>query len=186
MYRTLKLGLVTSLAALAVSVPALAQTEGTGAAAENPAAAAPATAGVTDSNEELGATITGPAGWVQFDSNDRVTFGFRHEESQSQIEVIAQPLMTAEVGEVFFNTFHTTLTSSGFQQLGRENRTYGTFSGSETVYSFSHSGVALKVAVFQFVSNSTAWLVVAYVQEDQFDTYRPAYESTIGGLTISG
>ncbi len=140
----------------------------------------------TLTNDELGATVTAPEGWTQFEANERVTFGFKHEESHSQIEVIAQPLMTADVADVFFNTFHTTLASSGFQQTGREDRSYGTHSGAETIYSFSHSGVTLKVAVFQFVNQSTAWLVVTYIQGDVFDTYRPAYEATISGLALNG
>lgn len=158
--------LVVLVAALAISVPAFAQTVRT--------------------NNDLGASVTVPDGWTEFEANDRVTFGFKHEESHSQIEIIAQPLMTADVADVFFNTFHTTLTSSGFQQLGRENRSYGAHAGSETIYSFTHSGVTLKVAVFQFVNQSTAWIVVTYIQGDVFDTYRPAYEATISSLALNG
>lgn len=150
------------------------------------ALASPAFAQNVRTNNDLGASVTSPEGWTEFEANDRVTFGFKHEESHSQIEVIAQPLMTPDVADVFFNTFHTTLTSSGFQQSGRENRSYGAHSGTETIYNFSHSGVTLKVAVFQFVNQSNAWIVVTYIQGDVFDTYRPAYEGVISGLALNG
>lgn len=137
-------------------------------------------------NTEFNATAQVPAGWTQGESNDRAAFFFRHEESHSQIEVIATELMTADVADTFFQTFHETLTSSEFAVIGSEERSFGEHTGLETVYSFSHSGVTLKVAVFQFVKESNAWLVIGYMPADEYDTYAPAYQAVVGSIVISG
>jgi hypothetical protein len=140
----------------------------------------------TVSNAEFNASAEIPAGWQQGESNDRAAFFFRHEESHSQIEVIATELMTPEVADTFFETFHETLTSSEFSVIGSEPRTIGAHSGLETIYSFTHSGVTLKVAVFQFVQDSNAWLIVGYMPADEYDAHAPAYQSVVASISING
>lgn len=148
--------------------------------------AGPAFAQTELANEELGATVSMPDGWSEVEGNDRAAFNFKEEESHSQVEIIATPLMTPDVADVFFDTFHATLTSSEFTQTGREEKAYGDHSGLETIYSFSHSGVDLKVTVFQFVNDTTAWLVVSYVQADQFDAFAETFSTIVGSLAFAG
>lgn len=126
-----------------------------------------------------------PEGWESNEDNERATFNFLEEQSNSQIEVIGTELVTADVADVFFDTFHDTLTSAEFLERGREDKTIGAFSGTETIYAFTHTGVTLKVAVFQFVRNTTAWLVVGYMQEDVFDEQSASYAEVISGLTFA-
>ena len=106
-------------------------------------------------------------------------------QSDEQIEVIGTRLMTTDVADVFFETFHETLQNSEFGQIGREDKTIGAFSGTETLYEFTHSGVTLKVAVFQFVNDTVAWITVAYIQADAFDEQVGAYQEVIGSLTFT-
>lgn len=141
--------------------------------------AATAYAQNTVTDEELGVSTTLPDTWTQVEGNERAVFNFKHEESHSQIEVIRTELMTADVADVFFETFHETLTGSDFTVSGTEDKTYGEYAGTETIYEFTHSGVTLKVAVFQFVQETTAWLVVSYIQGDVFDSFSPAYQSVV-------
>lgn len=132
---------------------------------------------------DLNVQIDMPADWSVVEGNDRAVFNFKHEESHSQIEIIATELLTQDVADVFFETFHETLTTSDFTQSGREEgKAYGTHSGTETIYEFTHSGVTLKIAVYQFVTESTAWLVVAYVQADNFDEYMSTYAQVVESL----
>lgn len=135
---------------------------------------------------QFNATITMPEGWVQVDSNERAVFNFRNDESQAQVEVIATELMTPDVADVFFDTFHNALTASEFRQSGREEKSYGGFTGAETIYTFEHSGVTLKVAVFQFTQQSNAWIVVSYVPGEQFDAFATTWQGLIGSLRIEG
>jgi len=148
-------------------------------------AASAAAQGTTVTNEEFNVSVDRPEGWVDVEGNDRAVFNFKHEESHSQIEIIGTQLMTADVADVFFETFHETLTSSEFVQTGREDKSYGDHTGTETLYEFTHSGVTLKVAVFQFVEGTTAWLAVAYMQEDAFDTYTPTYREVVGSMAFA-
>ncbi|MFT5992490.1 MAG: hypothetical protein ACI82G_001488, partial [Bradymonadia bacterium] len=48
-----------------------------------------------------------------------------------------------------------------------------------------HSSVTLKLAVFQFVRESNAYLVVAYVQEDFFDDQAEQYRNVITSLVFN-
>jgi hypothetical protein len=137
-------------------------------------------------NEAFNITAQLPESWTQLDGADRAVFNFKHDESHSQIEIIGTQLLTPDVASVFFDTFHSTLTSSEFVQSGREQKTYGDYTGTETIYAFTHSGVTLKVAVFEFVRETTAWLVVGYIQEDRFDQYAPTYQTVIQGLSFQG
>jgi hypothetical protein len=140
--------LLVALALALLSAPALAQTVAT--------------------DETFNVTITAPDGWAESETEERVVFAFRHED-HSQIEVLGVELMTPEVADVFFTFFHDTLQSSDFMQVGREDKAYGERNGTETVYRFEHSGVALKVVTFQFANDTTAWIFVGYMQEELFD-----------------
>jgi len=145
--------------------------------------ASPAFAQETLTDEEFGATITVPTGWETVAEDDRSAFNFKHED-HSQIEVIGNELMTADVSDVFFTHFHDTLQSSDFQQVGREDKSYGDYTGTETIYRFEHSGVALKVAVFEFVRESTIWLAVGYMQEEVFDTHAEEFRGVVSSLAF--
>lgn len=157
--------------ALLLAAPALAQTP------DEPAAVA--------SNEEFGVTVGVPTGWEAMDEDDRAVFNLRHATDHSHIEVIGNELMTPDVAPVFFSHFHDTLQSSDFMQVGREDKSYGDVSGSETVYRFEHTGTALKVVVFQFVRDTTAWLAVGYIHEDNFDARAADFRTLVGGLTFA-
>ena len=149
-----------------------------------PAFAQDGEAGATVTDETFNVTAPVPADWTVNEDNDRAVFNFVNDASHSQIEVIGTELVTAEVADVFFDTFHETLVSSEFLQLGREDKSVGDYSGTETIYGFSHSGVTLKVAVFQFVRDTTAWIAVGYMQEDLFDEQSATYRELIGQLSF--
>lgn len=135
-------------------------------------------------DEEFGVTVTVPASWQLVDDEDRAVFNVKHED-HSQIEVIGNELMTPDVAEVFFTHFHDTLQSSDFVQVGREDKQIGEFSGSETIYRFEHSGVTLKVTVFQFIRDTTAWIAVGYMQEDVFDAHAAEFRGLVESLTFA-
>ena len=148
--------------------------------------AAPAWAQSTLTNAQHNVTLTVPTGWESDSQNDeRAAFNLRHTD-HSQIEVIGNDLLTAEVSTVFFRHFHETLQASQFMAAGQEDKTVGDVSGTETVYRFDHSNATLKVAVFQFVRGTTAWLVILYSQEDVFDAHVAEFRSVISGLAFQG
>lgn len=132
-----------------------------------------------------GVTVERPEGWEDATGNDRAAFTFREATTNSQIEIISTPLLTAEVKDVFYNTFHEALKAANFLQQSQTEKTLGTHEGTETIYSFEHSGAALTVAIFEFVSGSTAWVVVSYMGSDSFDELRPAFEGVISSLKLS-
>ena len=110
------------------------------------------------SNDEFSVSVTRPAEWTDVDGNDRAVFNFKHEESHSQIEVIGTRLMTEDVADVFFETFHETLRNSEFLMVGTpSDASYGEHAGTETTYTFTHSGVTLKVAVPTTGSSLRFW-----------------------------
>jgi hypothetical protein len=133
-------------------------------------------------NEEFGVTVTPPAKWEVTPGNDKAVASFKHTGSQSQIEVVGTKLMTPDVADVFFKTFHKTLTESNFEQASQEETTIGEFSGTLTSYKFTHSGVTLEVAVFQFLRDSTAWLVVGYMQDTEKDEYIDDFKSVVQNM----
>jgi hypothetical protein len=135
-------------------------------------------------NEEHGVTIQPPKDWEETRGNEKAVAVFTHPSTQSQIEVVPTKLMTADVADVFFSTFHKTLTESNFTGSASEDKTYGTVSGKLYTYSFSHSGVNLEVRVFQFVKDTTAWLIVGYMQKEESADVLPAFEGTIEKLTF--
>lgn len=132
-----------------------------------------------------GVNVTRPAGWEDAQGNERATFTFREAATNSQIEVISTPLLTAEVKDVFYNTFHEALKAANFLQESQTSKTYGRHEGVETIYTFEHSGAALTVAVFEFVAGSTAWVVVSYMSSDSFPQMRAAYEEVAGTLQLA-
>src|SRR5699024_6090292 len=101
----------------------------------------------------------------------------------SQIEVISTALLTPDVKDVFFSTFHEGLTAAGFTQENTSEETYGEHSGELTEYSFEHSGAKLSVSVFQFMMGNNAWLVVSYAAEDAADNARESVEEVASSLT---
>ena len=139
---------------------------------------------VTDETNNLTATI--PAGWEALEGNERAVFNFKETNGFAQVEIIATPMLTPEASTTFFDTFHTTLTEAEFVQTGSQDATYGAFSGRETVYQFAHTNTTLKVVVFQFVNENTAWLVIGYMQETSFDQQLPVFQSVAQSLTFGG
>lgn len=146
--------------------------------------AAPALAQDSQSvkNEEFGVTITPPAKWEVTPGNDKAVASFKHKGSQSQIEVVGTKLMTPDVADVFFETFHKTLTESNFEQSEQEETTIGDYKGTETTYKFTHSGVTLEVMVFQFMRESTAWLAVGYMQDAEENEYAGDFKSVVQNM----
>jgi hypothetical protein len=137
-------------------------------------------------NAEFGVTITPPSKWEVSQGNDKAVANFKHRGSQSQIEVVGTKLMTADVADVFFSTFHKTLTESNFEQVKQEESVVGTVRGTETTYRFSHSGVTLEIVVFQFLRESTAWLVVGYMQDVEKEKYVDDFRSVISNMKFAG
>lgn len=135
-------------------------------------------------NDEFGVSFTMPQEWVQAEGNDRAIFNVKHEDSQSQIEVIATELMSPDVADVFYDTFHETLTHSQFTQEDRSEATFGSHTGTLTKYRFEYAGVVLRVVVFQFTHESTAYLVVGYIKADEFETHNPAFEGAVAALAF--
>ncbi len=133
-------------------------------------------------NEEFGVTITPPAKWEVTQGNDKAVANFKHRGSQSQIEVVGTKLMTPDVADVFFKTFHKTLKESNFEELKSEEATIGGNKGTQTSYKFTHSGVTLEVVIFQFMRESTAWLVVGYMQDVDKEKYLPDFNSVVENM----
>jgi hypothetical protein len=137
---------------------------------------------LTDANR--GVSVTMPEGWETVSGNDRALFNFKEPTSFAQVEIIDTELVTGEVADVFFNTFHETLSGSEFSLLGREERTIGSLTGTTSIYAFTHSSVPLRVAVFQFVNQNVAWLVVGYMEESVYDDQVGAWTSVIESLAF--
>ncbi len=135
-------------------------------------------------NEEFGVTVTPPEAWEALTDDDSAVASFKHGESQSQIQVIATPLMNDEVADVFFDTFHSTLSESDFEEVSREETEIGGFAGTSVTYEFTHSGVTLAIKVFEFMHDDTAWLAIGYMQDDEADEYSQAYYSVIENLSF--
>jgi hypothetical protein len=136
-------------------------------------------------NEEFGVSFTGPEGWVSVEGNDRAIFNIKHEESQSQIEVIATNLMSPDVASIFFDTFHNTLTQSNFTQISQEESARGEHTGTMTTYSFEYAGVALNVVIFQFTNETTAFLIVGYVKADEMVNQEAAFNAVAASISLN-
>lgn len=137
-------------------------------------------------NEEFGVTVVPPSGWEVSTSDDKAVANFKHRGSQSQIQVIGTKLMNAEVADVFFSTFHRTLTESNFERVSEGDATYGSHEGKEVRYTFTHSGVTLEVMVFEFLSNDTAWLVIGYMQDNERENHTGDFVSVVENLRFEG
>lgn len=133
-------------------------------------------------NDDLKVSIERPNGWSDADGNDRAVFMFKRDDGHSQLEVIATQLMTSDVAGVFFDTFHETLGASEFTRAGREEKKIGNLTGTETVYGFAHAGVNMKVYVFQFVKDTSAYVVVSYMEADKADALIADYQAAISSL----
>lgn len=140
----------------------------------------------TQRNEEFHVSFTDPEGWDAAEGNDRAIFNVKHEASQSQIEVIATELMSGDVADVFYDTFHETLEQSQFTQESTADRQIGAHTGKLTEYGFEYAGVSLKVVVFQFTHESTAFLVVGYIKADEYTTHRGSFDAAVGSLVFDG
>jgi hypothetical protein len=136
----------------------------------------------TVKNDDLKVSMDRPTGWSNAEGNDRAVFMFKRDGGHSQLEVIATQLMTSDVAGVFFDTFHETLGASDFTRAGREEKKIGNTSGTETVYTFAHAGVNLKVYVFQFVKDTSAYVVVSYMEADKADALLADYQAAISSL----
>lgn len=135
-------------------------------------------------NQEFGVTVTPPKGWEVKKGDDKAVANFKHEGTQSQIQVIGTKLMNAEVADVFFSTFHKTLTESSFEQVSEEATTLGEREGKEIRYQFTHSGVTLDVMVFEFMEGQTAWQIIGYMQDSEREQQRPDFVSVIENITF--
>lgn len=136
-------------------------------------------------NKEFGVQISPPAKWEVTQPNDKAVANFKHRGSQSQIEVVGTKLMNPDVADVFFKTFHKTLKESNFEEVKAEEVKYGELSGTQTSYKFTHSGVTLEVVVFQFLRDSTAWLVVGYMQDVDKSKYIGDFKSVVNSIKFN-
>jgi hypothetical protein len=137
-------------------------------------------------NTEFGVSWQRPADWTVVEGNERAIFNIKHEDSQSQIEVIATQLMSSDVSGVFYDTFHETLQQSSFQLTASQEQEIGAHRGKLSQYRFEYAGVVLRVVVFEFTHESTAYLVVGYIKDDEFDTHYASFEDAVGSITFSG
>lgn len=137
--------------------------------------------------EQYGVEVTQPEGWEKSSGNEKAVAVFTEPKTQSQFEVVPTKLMTADVSEVFFNTFHKTLTESTFERVGEPStkELFGDKNAKETIYKFNHSGVTLKVHVVSFLRGTTAWLVVGYMEEKEEGNIKPLFDSMITNLKFS-
>ena len=132
-------------------------------------------------NDDFGLTVKAPEKW-EVQSSDKAVANFKHKSSQSQIEVIGTKLMSKDVADVFFKTFHKTLKESKFEQLEQTELTIGAQKGTQTNYKFMHSGVKLEVVIFQFIQDSSAWLVVGYMQDSDKDKYYGDFKTVVESM----
>jgi hypothetical protein len=137
------------------------------------------------SNDEYAVEIKKPEpNWEQSKGNEKAVAVFTHPPTQSQIEIVPTKLMTADVADVFFSTFHKTLVESNFKKDSEADKKIGKYDGKYTTYVFTHSGVTLKVHVFGFVKDTTAWLFVGYMQAEEEENIVKSFEWTIENLTF--
>jgi hypothetical protein len=136
-------------------------------------------------NDKFGVEIEPPEKWEVTQGKDKAVANFKHRGSQSQIEIVGTKLMTQDVSDVFFETFHKTLKDSDFEKLSQESATIGDYEGTQTNYKFKHSGVTLEVVVFEFLRESTAWLVVGYMQDVEKEKYIGDFKQVVKNMTFT-
>jgi hypothetical protein len=137
-------------------------------------------------NKEYNVEISAPEDWEVVEGGDKAIANFKHRGSQSQIEVVATKLMTQDVSDVFFETFHKTLKDSDFKEQNKAAENIGGQSGTLTSYQFKHSGVTLNVEVFEFTRNETAWMVVGYMQDSEAEKRMNDYRTVIENMQFDG
>lgn len=141
--------------------------------------------GKTVTDEQFGVEISPPAKWEVAQGSDKSVANFKHNGSQSQIEVVGTKLMTEDVSDVFFDTFHKTLAESDFKKIDQSSATVGGHEGTKTTYEFKHSDVTLNVVVFEFLRDSTAWLVVGYMQDVEAEKYVSDFNAVIESMKFT-
>ena len=95
-------------------------------------------------------------------------------------------LMSADVATVFYDTFHETLEQSNFELQRTETQTIGALEGNLTEYRFEYAGVALRVVIFEFTHESTAYLIVGYIKDDEYETHYSSFEAAVGSIEFTG
>lgn len=134
--------------------------------------------------EEFGITIQTPDDW-DVEEDDKAVANFKHPGSESQIQVIGTQLMSEDVSDVFFDTFHDTLEESDFEETEREEgKEIGDREGTSTIYEFEHADVTLEIRVFEFLVGDTAWLAIGYMEVDEGEEHAEDYESVVGTIAF--
>ncbi len=131
-----------------------------------------------------GVSTVRPDTWEDVTGNDRATFTFRQPDTKSQIEVVSTALLTADVQDTFFSTFHDGLEEAGFSKIDQNDETLGAHQGVLTTYSFEHSGAELLVNVFQFMLGNDAWLVVSYAGKESAESVSTAFNEIVENLKV--
>lgn len=139
-------------------------------------------------NDLLGVTVSPPDGWelVKLPGNDKSIASYRHAESGSQLEVIGTKLINSDMTQVFFDTFHQSLLGADFVEFSQATDTkIGTMDGKQTEYSFEHTGLKLRVVVFSFTQDDSAFLVIGYFEDEKRDTYYESLKKLVEQLKFS-
>lgn len=135
-------------------------------------------------DEDLGIEVWPPDAWDDTSDEDSAVANFKHDDTKSQIQLIATPLMNDEVADVFFETFHSTLQDSAFEEQSREDKGVGDLEGTAVDYAFEHSGVTLQIKVFEFLHDDTAYLAIGYLQDEGADDQIEAYQSVLENISF--
>jgi hypothetical protein len=139
---------------------------------------------VTDA--ESGAKVTRPDGWVSGKAGIGVIAMFRAAgDSRSQIEVRVSPHVKEKQGEFFFTSFHSNLQKAGFSKLREgQEATYGGKKGLETEYETSSKKQKLRLIVWQYQHNDSAYLVVGFFPAEARDKYYEDFQQVAKSLTF--
>ncbi|RDV38763.1 hypothetical protein DV096_08130 [Bradymonadaceae bacterium TMQ3] len=135
-------------------------------------------------NEEFGVSVTPPSAWEVNADDDKAVANFKHAETSSQIQVIGTKLMSQDVADVFFSTFHKTLTESSFEQQSSAASTIGEREGKLSSYAYTHSGQTVNVLVFEFLREGTAWLVIGYMQDSEAQNLRGDFDTVVSSMSF--
>jgi hypothetical protein len=137
-------------------------------------------------NADFGVTITPPEKWEVAQGNDKSVASFKHAASGSHIEVIGTKLLSADVHDVFYNTFHKTLKESNFEATEEKaDAKVGETETKKSTYKFTHSGITLEVVIHEFTKNDVAWLVVGYIQDSEAEKFRGEVDNVIKTMKFS-
>ena len=138
--------------------------------------------GTTVTHEGMAVQVNQPSGWTAAAGSERAIFNFVHEDSQSRMEVIGVELITSDVADVFFSTFHDALRDADFRAGESEGQVYGANAGLETRYTFQYAGVSLTVRVFEFVRRDVAWIFVSYAESSFDDELMPLFRELVASF----